>query len=97
MPCAPASRQIFAARVTLGMPRVRVFRSVATLLTLTLSFIMTAESERYEKRKLSGANIKQRGDPGRNRPVVHLRLYRKIDQCTMRSVRLSITPLASSR
>src|SRR4051812_38151540 len=38
MPCAPASRQIRDAWMTDGMPSSRVFRSVATLLTLTLSF-----------------------------------------------------------
>src|SRR3954451_22646344 len=41
MPGAPASRQIRAARTTLGMPIAgRVFRSVATLLMLTLSLVM---------------------------------------------------------
>src|SRR5262245_43356529 len=39
-PWAPASRTRRAARATLGMPLVRVFRRVATLLTLTLSRVI---------------------------------------------------------
>src|SRR5574340_481553 len=40
MPCAPASRTMAAARITLGMPSVRELRSKATLLRLTLSLVM---------------------------------------------------------
>jgi hypothetical protein len=39
MPCAPACRHSSAARVTLGMPRWRVLRTSATLLTLTDSAV----------------------------------------------------------
>ena len=40
MPCAPASSAMVAARVTLGMPSVRVLRSSATLLRLTDSAVV---------------------------------------------------------
>ncbi len=40
MPGAPASRHTSTASVTLGITPPREFRSVATLLTLTESFVM---------------------------------------------------------
>src|SRR5690606_31835855 len=49
MPCAPASMQMRAQRVTLGMPIVRVLRSSATLLRLTLSRVMEGPLERVSK------------------------------------------------
>ena len=40
MPSAPAAMHSSAARITLGIPMAREFRSMATLFRLTLSFVM---------------------------------------------------------
>jgi hypothetical protein len=40
MPCAPASMQMLAQRVTLGIPSGRALRRRATLFRLTLSRVM---------------------------------------------------------
>src|SRR5688572_17867375 len=42
MPCAPAAMLHSAARITLGIPMLRVFRSSATLFRLTLSRVMSS-------------------------------------------------------
>ena len=47
MPSAPASRHSVAARRTLGMPRCRVLRSSATLLTLTDSAVARLARRRW--------------------------------------------------
>src|SRR5438874_2520433 len=69
MPCAPASSARRAACATLGMALVRVFRSVATLLTFTLSFVIPVPSSPSQG-KPAGQGERRRLDPQDARPQI---------------------------